>query len=199
MNDINIKPIPKYIIKKIKNLDKNTYFSNVRFYCYLTTIKKQLVKITVACKDYEGQWFCKQVAIHKVNGNKCLVKDISYSIMGFYVNWYDENISKGTNGYDGRWVEAEPKYFDPIAPVLNKKYALKFEEYKYSVADKYPYPDLLKYLEIYEEFPEVEYLMKMGLYHLGTKRTLLKKLKKDKQFRKWISKNADILKNEYGN
>lgn len=199
MNDINIKPIPKYIIKKIKNLDKNTYFSNIRFYCYLTTIKKQLMKITVACKNYEGQWFCKQVAIHKVNGNKCLVKDISYSIMGFYVNWYDENISKGTNGYDGRWVEAEPKYFDPNAPILNKKYALKFEEYKYSVADKYPYPDLLKYLEIYEEFPEVEYLMKMGLYHLATKKTLLKKLKKDKQFRKWISKNADILKNEYGN
>ena len=199
MNDINIKPIPKYIIKKIKNLDKNTYFSNIRFYCYLTTIKKQLMKITVACKNYEGQWFCKQVAIHKVNGNKCLVKDISYSIMGFYVNWYDENISKGTNGYDGRWVEAEPKYFDPNAPILNKKYALKFEKYKYSVADKYPYPDLLKYLEIYEEFPEVEYLIKMGLYHLATKKTLLKKLKKDKQFRKWISKNADILKNEYGN
>ena len=198
MKEINIRPIPKYIIKKIKNLEKNAYFGNVRFYCYLTTIKKLLVKITVACKNYERQWFCKQVAIHKVNGKNCLVKDISYSPMGFYVNWYDENISKGINGHDGKWLDAEDKYYDPKVSIVNKKYALKFEKYKYSMADKYPYPDLLKYLEIYEEFPEVEYLIKMRLYHLATKKTLLKKLKKDKLFRKWISKNADLLRNDYG-
>lgn len=197
MDKINIKSIPKYIIKKIKNKDKNA-FRDVRFYCYLTTIKKELAKITVACKYYEGQWFCKQVAVHIMNSKDCFVKDLNYSLMGFYVNWYDKNITKGKNGYDGTWKKAEYGYFDPDAIIVNKKYALKFEKYKYSVADKYPYPDLLKYLEIYEEFPEVEYLMKMGLYHLATKKTLLKKLKKDKLFRKWISKNADILKNEYG-
>ena len=197
MDKINIKSIPKYIIKKIKNKDKNA-FRDVRFYCYLTTIKKELAKITVACKYYEGQWFCKQVAVHIMNSKDCFVKDLNYSLMGFYVNWYDKNITKGKNGYDGTWKKAEYGYFDPDAIIVNKKDDLKFEKYKYSVADKYPYPDLLKYLEIYEEFPEVEYLMKMGLYHLATKKTLLKKLKKDKLFRKWISKNADILKNEYG-
>ena len=42
--------------------------------------------------------------------------------MGFYVNWYDKNITKGKNGYDGTWKKAEYGYFDPDAIIVNKKY-----------------------------------------------------------------------------
>ena len=194
---INIKPIPKYIIKKIKSLDKY-YLERIRFFSYLTTLNKQLARITVACRNFENQWFCKQVAVHFLNSEVCYIKDINYSLMGLYVNWYDKNISKNKRGSDDFWQEANDKYFNPVAPIVNKKYLLKFEKYKYSHADIYPYNDLFKYLKIYEEYPEVEYLMKMKLFHLSTKKTIIKKLKKDKLFRKWIKENANFLRNEYG-
>ena len=57
----DIKPIPKYIIKRIKNRDKEYYDGATNFYSYFAKIKKELVLITVACKHYQKQWFCKQV------------------------------------------------------------------------------------------------------------------------------------------
>ena len=52
MLDTNyVKPIPKYILAKIKREDKVSYHvhaGNQRFYAYLATWKKELVKITVA-------------------------------------------------------------------------------------------------------------------------------------------------------
>lgn len=192
----DIKPIPNYIAKKIKQMSMKG-FSN--FYSYLTKIKGELVRITVACKEYDKQWICKQVAVHGVHSKKCLVKDIEYSLIGYSTGWYSEGISKSRKNYeDNKWYEAEDKYYNPFAPIVNKKYALKFDEFKYSVADKYKYDDFFKYLRIYEKYPQAEYLMKMGLQHLATKKILLRKIGKDKEFRKWLIRNTKILKNEYG-
>ena len=74
----NIKPIPKYIIELIKKKDKHNidnYCGITRFYSYLYKMKNELVQITVACKNRGKKWFCKQVAIHGVNSDRCLVKD----------------------------------------------------------------------------------------------------------------------------
>ena len=69
---------------------------------------------------------------------------------------------------DGKYIRPIPQYIakrirrlddnpiDPygnirfyaIAEVVNRKYALKFDAYKYSAVDKYPYADVLKYLRI---------------------------------------------------
>ncbi len=193
-----IKPIPKYIIKRIKNIDMKRDTRD-NFYSYLATFKKELVKITVACKKYKNQWFCKQMAVHGIHSDIALVKDLNYSLMGFYVNWYEENISAAKEKHDEKWCEVKDKYFDPYTPIVNKCHALKVDKYKYSVADKYPYSNIFKYLRIYEKYPEVEYLMKLGLYHLSTNQTIIKKLKKDKPFRKWLRLNYNPLKNEYGN
>ena len=50
MNSEHIKPIPKYIEKKIRALDlkKCPLQKGLRFYSYLTKIDGELVKITVA-------------------------------------------------------------------------------------------------------------------------------------------------------
>jgi len=48
-----IKPIPKTIVAAIKRKDKNRYKTpcgNTRFYSYLSTRKKELVKVTVAVR-----------------------------------------------------------------------------------------------------------------------------------------------------
>ena len=51
-----IKPIPKYIQKKIKLYDnqlKNAPFGKTRFYAYFTKNDGELVKVTVAVREYK--------------------------------------------------------------------------------------------------------------------------------------------------
>ena len=53
MEEKDIKPIPKYIIRKIRKLDEENRFvtdTSTRYYSYLTKINKDLARIIVACK-----------------------------------------------------------------------------------------------------------------------------------------------------
>ena len=189
-----IKPIPKYILNLIKKADKQDRLnqnSQKRFYAYLTTNDKELVKVTVAVKNKGKNWYCKQVAIHGVNSKDCFIKDIEYTwIAGYSVGWYEQGLQKQPKYYEyGNWGYADDKYFDPFAPIVNREYALKFEKYKYSLANEYTYQDYIKYLRIYEQYPQAEYLMKLNLKYYATSKTILKIIKKDKQFRKWLIKN----------
>jgi len=195
-----IKPIPQYIAKRIRKIDeKSQAYGYVRFYAYFTKMQGELVKVTVACKNHQKQWFCKQVAVHGVHAENCLVRDMECTMMGYKVGWYDLGLTSYTKQYeDGKWYSANNKYYDPAANVVNKKYALKFDAYKYSAIDKYPYGDVLKYLRVYEQYPHAEYFIKIGLQHLATSKVLLKKAAKDKTFRKWLIRYAKQLRNEYG-
>ena len=54
MEVIDIRPIPKYILNQIRKRDNKNYPSpdgHVRCYAYLTTWKKELMKVTVAVKN----------------------------------------------------------------------------------------------------------------------------------------------------
>ena len=196
-----IKPIPQSIAKKIRKLDESDRDGNgTRCYAYLARMGKELVKITVACKSYAKQWFCKQVAVHGVHSDFCLVRDMEYCFLGYSFGWYEEGLSTCRKQFeDGKWYKANDNAYDPNVPVVNKGYALTFDEYKYSALNRYPYGDVLKYLRIYEQFPQAEYFIKIGLQHLATNKTLLKKAASDKSFRKWLIRNAKLLRNEYGN
>lgn len=195
-----IRPIPNYIAKIIKKKDINNSEGRISFYAYLTKMHGELVKITVACKHYKKQWFCKQVAVHGVYSDECLVRDMECFMLGYSVGWYDMALSDYRKRYeDGKWYSAKDKYYDPSAEVVNKKYALKFDEFRYSAVDKYPYNDLFKYLRTYLQYPQAEYFIKIGLQHLATNKTLLRKAGKDKMFRKWLIRHVKLLRNEYGN
>ena len=55
-----IKPIPKYIQKKIKLYDdqlKSAPLGRTRFYAYFTKNDGELVKVTVAVREYKKQWY----------------------------------------------------------------------------------------------------------------------------------------------
>lgn len=120
-------------------------------------------------------------------------------MMGYAVGWYDMALSNSRKRYeDGKWYPANDKYYDPAAEVVNRKYALKFKEFRYSALDKYNHPDVLKYLRIYLQYPQAEYFIKMGLQHLAVNKMLLRKAEKDKPFRKWLIHNVKLLRNEYG-
>ena len=57
-----IKPIPQKIVQAIKRWDLRSYpkqDQHLRFYAYMATNDKELVKITVAVKNYRKKWYCK--------------------------------------------------------------------------------------------------------------------------------------------
>lgn len=199
-----IKPIPKYILKLIIQEEKKyrEYIPSKRFYAYLTQNDGELVKIIVACKnDIDSpRWRCKQVVIHGIHSKICFLKDIYQNYMRHYcVGWYEQGLQKQPRWYEDKdWDWSYDKYFNIECPILNPEYALKFPAYKYSAIDKYPYCNTLKYLRIYEQYPQAEMLVKFGLSAYATSKQILRLIGTDKFFRQWIIRNKDeILKNGY--
>ena len=195
----DIKPIPKYILKLIKRKDNQAYekySGTTRFYSYFTKHKKELLQITVSVKNKGKAWYYKQVAIHGLHSENCLVKDIEYfNIGGYVVGWHEQGLTKYPKWYETEnWCIANDKYYNPYAPTVNKEYILTFQEYKYSAIDKYTHSDIFKYLRLYEKFPQAELLVKFGLSNYATSKTILRMVAKDKKFRQWLLTKLDEIK-----
>lgn len=199
-----IKPIPKYIMKLIlqaerKNPLRTTRYT--RFYSYLAKNDRELVLITVACKNKldSPKWRCKQVVIHGIHSDRCFLKDIVLHFMGNYsVGWFAEGLEKYPKWYESKnWDWQDDKYFNVPSDILNIEYLDKFPEYRYSAITQYPYDDVFKYLRIYEKYPQAEMLVKFGLARYATSIQLLRKIGKDKKFRKWLIQKRQEIINEY--
>lgn len=194
-----IKPIPKYILKKIQQKDKQLHpkpDGHVRFYSYLTKNDGELVKVTVAVKHKYKTWHYKQVAVHGLDSDTCFVKDMTfYYIGGYSVGWYEEGLTKAEKWYeDSEWGWSEDRYFDPYATCINKEYASTISGFKYCALDLFPGHEVIKYLRMYRKYPQVEYLTKLGLHAFVFSKQVLSRLGKDKRFRKWIAKHREQLK-----
>lgn len=143
MKETNIRPIPKYILNQICKTDNKSHPNpdgHVRCYAYLTTWKNELVKVTVAVKHRYKKWYCKQVAIHGLNSDKCFVKDMEYCYcagMGFRFGWYEEGLQKYENWYERGWCWADDKYYDPYATLINPHFIDRLPEFKYSAYKLY--------------------------------------------------------------
>lgn len=195
-----IKPIPKYIQRLIKKRDMEDCKEQNgirRFYSYLTKNDGELVKVTVAVKNRYGKWHCKQVAVHGVDSDFSFAKDINFFYIGGYtVGWWEEGFYKNCKWWEGDgWCKYHDSDLDPYAPVVNLEYALKIDKYKYSAIDKYTYMDVIQYLRLYEKYPQMEYLTKLGLSCIATRKQVLELSLKDKKFRKWLAINAEKIAN----
>ena len=201
----DIRPIPKYILKKIQKQDNKLYpspYGYVRFYAYLACWKRELVKVTVAVKHYKKKWYCKQVAIHGLRSERCFVKDLEYCYltgMGFRVGWSSEVIQKCQKWFEtAHWWTANDDAYDPYARIVNPSFVYKFPEYKYSAYDLYKGVDVLQYLRLYEKHPQVEYLVKLGLSDYVHSKQIFDECTTNKNFRKWLIRNReDICENKY--
>ena len=196
------KPIPKYMLKKIKAYDLEHYSTqdgHTRFYAYLTKFKKQLVKVIVAVRNYRNKWLCKQVVLHGIHSSKCYVNDIVfYRSAGYKVGWYLQGVGHYQKWFeDGCWGWNDDKYFNIPCHILNKEFIKTFPEYKYSAVDLYQRYDVLNYLRLYEQYPHIELLMKLGLTNIATSTQILKLSAKDKKFRKWLIDNKDEVNKYY--
>ena len=194
----NIKPIPKYMVELIRKKDLKLYPTqdgHVRFYAYLTKNEGELVKMTVAVKCRYKKWYCKQVAMHGIHSDKCYLKDMCfYYIGGYMVGWFSEGLQREPKWYeDDEWGWNDDRLFDPYAPIMNKEYLSKFPQYKYAAWEQYPMSNILQYLRLYEQYPQVEYLTKLGLVNYVSSKQILEKIAVDKTFRKWLGKHKDEL------
>ena len=204
MNANYIRPIPKKIEKRILAYDaEHADNKGLRFYAYLTTIRKELVKITVAVRNKgKRARLIKQVSIHGVCSDKCLVRDIEYNYMGGYrVGWFEEGIHYPYNMppyyNDGKWYPVEYKYFNPWAPVINPKFALSLPQFRYSAVDIQDPPCIVTYLRTYLKYPQLEYLVKAGLGKFADSKLILEKIGQDKSFRRWLTANREELIHNY--
>lgn len=201
MNIKDIKPIPQYIIKAILREDKKhnpEQKGTTRYYAYLITRRKELIKITVAMRYYRKKPYLKQVVIHAMHGKECLVKDMCFNYLsGYITGWYAEGLSKYQKWYEGGWGTADDKYFDPYAPVVNIQVVTRLARYKYSAIELCEDTNIFKYLRTYERYPQLEYIMKLGLKKLAASRQILEKIGKDKQFCKWLIRNKEALSAHY--
>jgi len=198
------KPIPKKIAAKIKKMDHKDcpeQKGSIRFYSYLTTIKGDLFKITVAAKTFYGKWHLKQVAAHGVKSDKCFVKDMEYcgcSWMGFRVGWHAEGLKRNSWYEDGCWWDAPFKSYNPCTLTVNLEHISKFPEFKYSACQykKKNYGGcVIAYLKTYVRYPQTEYLVKFGFWWLYDKISILKQVAKDKAFCKWLITHKDEIGN----
>lgn len=96
------------------------------------------------------------------------------------------------------WGWHYDKYFDPYAPLVNKEFIARFTEFKYSAYTLYKGVHILKYLRLYEQYPQLEYLMKLGLQNYAFSVTILKRIGQDKAFCKWMIRNKNALNKPWG-
>lgn len=140
--------------------------------------------MTVAVTNIKNKhWACKQVAVHGVHSKYCFVRDMEYSYLGhgFRVGWYAEELQSQQKQFeDGKWYAADTRYYDPYAMLINRDVVGKFPEYRYSAYQLYKGRDIINYLRIYEQYPQTEYLLKLGLGAYAENRSLLKKSPKTK-------------------
>lgn len=194
-----IKPVPKYIVARIKAIDnirvpKPTKM--VRYYSYLTKNDGELVKVTVAVRNNRNDWHYKQVAVHGIDSDICFVKDMVRYFMGtLAVGWYEQGLSKEPKWFeDKEWGWHNDNMFDPYATCVNKEYVKKIPELKYSALEFYEYGDVIPYLRTHRKYPQTEYMVKLGLSNLSQSVQLLRLLGKDKKFQKWVARNRDALR-----
>ena len=197
-----IKPIPKYIVELIRKRDKQEYPAQngvTRYYDYLTKNDGELCKVTVAVRNYYKKWYCKQVIVHGIDSKDCYLKDIvCYMIAGYKTGWYEQGLARVKNWWEGKdWDLQDDKYFNIYCPIVNKDYIDKFPEFKYSAYHLYRTYDLFKYLKIYKQFPEAEYMLKMGLNSFCRSKTILRNVRKDKKFRKWLAQHRNEIREHY--
>jgi hypothetical protein len=198
-----LKPIPKYILDKIRKTDKAACpaQSGLRFYSYLTKMRRELVKVTVAVRNRYKNWHYKQVAAHGVKSDECWVKDMEYVYfgMGYRVGWHAEGLARYAQWYeDGEWHSAGCKYYNPYSTLVNLDCVGRFPEYRYSAYQCFQGKCIIEYLKLYGQYPQAEYLLKLGLSKVHGSVTVLKRIAKDKAFCKWLIANRDeIALNHY--
>jgi hypothetical protein len=171
-----------------------------RFYLYLTQNGSDVQVRTVAVKAPKrgADPVAKEVACASVDDPWIHVRDLALAPMaGYAVDWTPQGFGvQNYWSYEGRW-ESEPWAlrcsWKVNAPVVNPELLKRTRRFRYCAWEP-KRGQILDFLKIYAEHPEIELLIKSGLGAYSTKVSVLRKLKKDRNFRQFFMRNAEEIK-----
>ena len=174
-----------------------------RFYTYLTRNGSDVEIRTVAVKatNKAALPMVKEVVRASVDDPWIHVHDLGFlPIAGYIVDWAPEGFSKVKHwAYGRRWEAAPyaPRCMWKIdAPVINPELLKKTRRFRWAAWEPACCDNILDYLKVYREHPEIELLSKSGLGRYCTKVTIVRKLKTDKAFRQFFMQNAETIKRD---
>lgn len=174
-----------------------------RFYLYLTQRGSDVQVRTVAVKAARrtAQPVAKEVALTSVDDPWINIRDLAYSGMGGYVvDWTPEGFGRHYYwDYKRRW-ESSPYGLRCMwkiwAPVVNPELLKRTSRFRWCAWSGPSQGHILDYLKIYSEHPEIEMLSKIGLGAYATKVMFVRKLKKDRAFRQFVSRHAAEIRDD---
>lgn len=165
------------------------------FTSILLSFTIDLLSLPLLVNTIVKSFIASKAAIYFVHSKYCFVKDIVLCYGGNYsVGCFEQGIQKHPKWFESaEWDYCLSKYYNLHADIVNIDYVLKLPQYKYSAIDLYKYHDVLKYLKLYEQYPQAELLVKFGLASYATSKQILQKTAADKTFCKWLIAHKEQL------
>lgn len=171
-----------------------------RYYTYLTACGSDVQVRTVAVKAPK-RWkdpAAKEVVRASVDDPWMHILDLGFvGIAGYVVDWTPEGFGPARYlDYAGRWESeawARRCMWKIDAPVINPELLRRTERFRWSDWASSG-AHILDYLKTFAEHPEIEFLSKNGLGRLCTKVSLVRKLKKDGNFRQYFGRRAEEIR-----
>jgi len=209
-------PLSKAAVKRILAFDRQSGFGSAvksgcnvtlpnrnRFYTYLTQRGSDVQVRTVAVKQPKRteEPMVKEVTRTSVADPYIHIRDLGFAYMGGYVvDWTPQGFGRERSwSYGFRW-ESEAYAlrcnWKIAAPVINPELLKRTRRFRWS-AWKPEHGYILDYLKIYHEHPEIEFLSKQGLGAYCTRVSVVRKLKRDKSFRQFFSRNAAAIRDAH--
>lgn len=200
-------PLSTAAVKRILAFDRERGFgpggtmpNRTRFYHYLTQRGSDVQLRTVAVKARKRNEvpLVKEVVRASVDDPWIHVHDLAcMSISGYVPDWSAEGLGmKPYWSYGRRWEKdayAPRCRWKINAPVINPELLKRTKRFRWSAWNP-SNGHLLDYLKMYREHPEIEFLSKSGLGFFCTKVSLVKRLKKDRAFRQFFSRNLEAIR-----
>lgn len=187
-----------YSIYKYIHLNYGDFNLNLktRFLSYLENYNGEILQRVFAFRNNKKKGIEITEVIRRCsNNNLYMVKNLYFvNVAGYIAVYESKNIYRygvirwSKEDFDKWYIFDKKDKCNLFAPVINIE-LLQNTKYKYcgynSLSCGY---DIIDYLELYNKYPGVEFLSKMGLYPSVM---LLKKCEKDKLFCKYLIKNKE--------
>ena len=177
------------------------WLMHTKFYNFLTLCGDDVEVRTVAVRsDRHGEIRVKEVIRASVGAPGIQARDIAYRNMsGYVVDWSPEGISRNcewNDTWEGIWCQEDYSrrgMWRLDCAVINPEILAGHARWKYN-AWQPACGDILGYLKLYAEHPKIEMLVKMGFPRFAAMPGLVRQLERDKEFLRWLSKNAAEIK-----
>lgn len=183
--------IPKRVRAEIEDKYRKKYSDSInctKYFAYLGSepLSRTTIAVKRASKNPKARLQMKKVAYTDVTGAS-IARDMDFTYLAGYQACFEDAESV--------WCAVPNGMFMPTADYVALDKITSTAKYKYSAIDKVVDDgiDAYSYLKMYEEFPEIEFLVKNGLSHYSLNRTFVKKCINDACFVVWLKHKKEFI------